>query len=180
MLQITIPAREQYDEVRNEFIYTPSQTLQLEHSLVSISEWESKWHKPFLDRKEKTTTEVLDYIRCMTLNKNVDPNIYTCLSPENVQDINNYINSPMSATTFSEDKRKGSAREIITSELIYYWMVALTIPFECQHWHLNRLLNLVQICNIKNEPPKKMSKGALMRRNSALNAQRKAQMNTKG
>lgn len=179
MLQITIPAREQFDEVRGEFIYTPSQTLRLEHSLVSISEWEAKWQKPFLTKEEKTTNEVLDYVRCMTLNEGVDPNIYTCLSAENVKEINDYISSPRSATTFREEKKSGG-REIITSELIYYWMVSLTIPFECQYWHLNRLLNLVKICNIKNEPPKKMSKGALMRRNSALNAQRRAQMNTKG
>ncbi len=185
MLQITIPAdvREEFDEEHNEFIYTiiaKEQTLQLEHSLVSLSKWESKWCKPFLSKHEKTNEELLDYIKYMTLTQNVKPEVYNRLTEENIDQINNYINAPMTATTFAKDNSKGSNREIITSELIYYWMIALNIPFECQKWHLNRLLTLVRVCNIKNTPPKKMSKRATASQYAQLNAARRKQMNTKG
>lgn len=180
MLQITVPATEYYDEVKQEFISKKEQTLQLEHSLVSLSKWEAKWQKAFLGRQEKTEEETADYIRCMTINKNVDPSVYDRLSAENIAQINDYISSPMTATFFSDDKNGKPSREIITSELIYYWMIALNIPFECQKWHLNRLLTLVKVCNVKNAPPKKMSKRELMKRNAALNAARRKQLNTKG
>ena len=185
MLQITIPAvlSEQFDEEKNEFIYVPitkEQTLQLEHSLVSLSKWESKWNKPFLSRKAKTEEEILDYVRCMTLTQNVKPEVYLCLSQENIIQINSYIDAPMTATTFSNERSMKGGREIVTSELIYYWMIALNIPFECQKWHLNRLLTLIKVCNIKNTPPKKMSKRELMSRNARLNAARRQQMNTTG
>lgn len=179
MLEITIPATELYDEVNNEFIYTKAQTLRLEHSLVSLSKWESKWNKPFISKIEKTKEETIDYIRCMTTSQNVDPNVYKYLSEKNISDINEYIGSPMTATTFTRDKKNGS-REVITSEIIYYWMIALNIPFECQKWHLNRLLTLIEVCSIKNQPPKKMSKKEILSRNAALNAARKKQYNTKG
>ena len=185
MLQITIPATvlEEFDEEHEEFIYTiveKEQTLQLEHSLVSLSKWESKWCKPFLSKHEKTTDEILDYIKYMTLNKNVDPNIYNRLTEDNIVAINKYINAPMTATTFVDSKQSRHSREIITSELIYYWMVSLNIPFECQKWHLNRLLTLVRVCNIKNTPPKKMSKRATASQYAQLNAARRQQMNTRG
>ena len=179
MLQITIPARELFDESKQEFINFKEQTLQLEHSLVSLSKWESKWCKPFLSNVEKTEEEVLDYIKFMTLTQNVDPEVYDHLTQENVNQINEYINAPMTATTFADNKQ-GKGREIITAELIYYWMVALNIPFECQKWHLNRLITLVRVCNIKNEPPKKMSKRDIMSRNASLNAARRKQLNTRG
>ena len=180
MLEITIPAVEQWDELNQEFIYTKEQTLRLEHSLVSLSKWESKWNKPFLSKQDKTQEEILDYIKCMTTTQNVDPNIYKCLTNSNIIEIKEYIESPMTATTFSKDKNSKTNREVVTSELIYYWMIALNIPFECQKWHLNRLLTLVQVCNIKNQPPKKMSKKEIMSRNAALNAARRQQLNTKG
>ena len=179
MLQITIPATEQWDEIHQQFVHTKEQTLQLEHSLVSLSKWESKWCKPFLTKDQKTNEEFLDYIRCMTLTKNVNPDVYYCLTIDNIKRINEYIDAPMTATTFAKDNKKGK-NEIITSELIYYWMIALQIPFECQKWHLNRLLTLVRVCNIKNSPPKKMSKREIMSRNAQLNAARKKQLNTKG
>lgn len=179
MLNIIIPGQEFYDEEKNEFIYHHEQFLTLEHSLVSISEWESKWCKPFLDGKSKSPDEIIDYIRCMTITKNVDYEVYERLNERNLLDINSYIESPMTATTFSNDNNNPS-REIVTSELIYYWMVAYNIPFECQYWHLNRLLTLVKVCNIKNNPPKKMSKQELMSRNKALNKSRKQQLNTNG
>lgn len=180
MLEIKIPATEQWDELKQEFVYTKEQTLRLEHSLVSLSKWESKWCKPFLSKQDKTTEEIIDYIKCMNTTQNVDPNIFRCLSNDNMLSIKQYIEAPMTATTFAKDTNKKPNREIVTSELIYYWMIALNIPFECQKWHLNRLLTLIQVCNIKNQPPKKMSKKDIMSRNAALNAARRQQLNTKG
>ena len=180
MLQITIPAIEQWDEREQEFIYTKEQTLKLEHSLVSLSKWESKWGKAYLTKKDKTYDEALDYIKCMTITPNVDPNVYKCLTSKNISDIEDYINAPMTATCFSDDKNGRSSREVVTSELIYYWMIALQIPFECEKWHLNRLLTLIRVCNIKNTPPKKMSRRSIMSRNAALNASRRKQLNTRG
>lgn len=179
MLKITIPETDLFDEATEEFIHVKEQTLQLEHSLVSLSKWESKWCKSFLFTKEKTLEETLDYIKCMTLTQNVSPYVYRCLTRENIQDINDYISAPMTATYFSDDK-SARGREIVTSELIYYWMIALSIPFECQKWHLNRLLTLIRVCNIKNQPPKKMSRSAIMSRNAALNAARRKQLGTNG
>lgn len=180
MLQITIPARELWDEVNEMFVYTDSQILQLEHSLVSLSKWESKWCKPFLSRTTKTEDEINDYIRCMTLTQNVNPDVYRFLSNENIMDIQRYIDAPMTATTFSKDPSERGSREIITAEIIYYWMVSFNIPFECQKWHLNRLLTLIKVCERKNRPPKKMSRNALLSRNAALNKQRRARLKSRG
>ena len=181
MLQIDIPITpEGWDEVKEEFVEARTQTLCLEHSLVSLSKWESKWCKPFLSKQEKTDEEVLDYIKFMTITPNVNPEVYDHLSFTNFEQINKYIDSSMTATTFSEDKSAKKSREIVTAELIYYWMIALQIPFECQYWHLNRLLTLIRVCNIKNTPPKKMSKRDIMRRNQSLNAARRQQLNSKG
>lgn len=180
MLQIVVPSEEYWDEAEQQFVYKKAQTLQLEHSLVSLSKWESKWQKAFLTKREKTLDETLDYIRCMTLTQNVDPEVYTRLTMDNFEEINNYISSPMTATYFPEDKNARTSRETVTSELIYYWMIALNIPFECQKWHLNRLLALIRVCNIKNSPPKKRSKKELMSHNAALNAARRKHLNTRG
>lgn len=180
MLQITIPAVELFDENTNEFVSTKEQTLQLEHSLVSLDKWESKWCKPFLSKQDKTPEELLDYVKCMTTTQNVDPNVYRFLTDDNLRQINSYIEAPMTATTFSDDKNGKKSREVVTAELIYFWMISLNIPFECRKWHLNKLLTLVKVCNIKNQPPKKMSKKELMSRNAALNAVRRKQYNTNG
>lgn len=181
MLLITIPLKsEEWDEEKEEFVSAPGITLQLEHSLVSLAEWESKWEKAFISTHEKTAEETLDYIKCMTLTPNVDPSVYDLLTPENVKTVNKYIGAAMTATYFSDDKQTKGGREIITAELIYYWMIALQIPFECQYWHLNRLLTLVKVCNIKNSPPKKMSKRDITARNARLNAARRQQLNTRG
>ena len=180
MLQITIPAVELWDERKQEFVITKEQTLQLEHSLVSISKWESKWCKPFLTKQEKTFEETLDYIKCMTITQNVDPEVYNYLTNENIKEINEYIEAPMTATYFSDEKTNKTSREQVTAELIYYWMIALNIPFECQNWHLNRLLTLIKVCSIKNQPPKKISRKEIMSRNAALNAARRKQLNTRG
>lgn len=180
MLKITIPAGEQWDEQKQEFVNTKEQTLCLEHSLVSLSKWESKWNKAFLSQKSKTFEETLDYVKCMTITQNVNSDAYSNLSSENFRQINDYINAPMTATCFLNDKRGGVNRETVTSELIYYWMIALSIPFECQKWHLNRLLTLIRVCNIKNTPPKKMSRSEIMSRNAALNAARRQKLNSRG
>ena len=174
MLQITIPPVEKWDESRMEFVQTKGQTLQLEHSLVSLSKWESKWKKIFLSNTEKTYEETLDYVKCMTLTQNVDPDVYDNLTKENIDAINTYIDDKMTATYFPNDHQsaKGS-NELVSSELIYYWMITLNIPFECQKWHLNRLLTLIKVCNVKNQPPKKMSKRDLMRSNASINAARR-------
>ena len=179
MLEITIPGLEYFDEETSEFIYHDDVDIQLEHSLVSISKWEAKWCKPFLDGKNKTLEEILDYVHCMCVNNETDKEALTRLTEDNLKDINDYIARPMTATTFSNEKKSGG-RETVTSELIYYWMVAFNIPFECQYWHLNRLLTLVKVCNIKNNPPKKMSAREVMARNKALNEARKKQFQTKG
>ena len=181
MLRLTIPlSPEGWDEEKQEFVEPRTVTLLLEHSLISLSKWESKWCKPFLGKEEKTYEETIDYIKCMTTTQNVDPDAYNHLTQENVNQINEYISAPMTATTFRDEKKGRINNEIITSELVYYWMVALQIPFECQKWHLNRLLTLIKVCNIKNQPPKKMSKGDVMRRNAELNAARRKQLNSKG
>jgi hypothetical protein len=181
MLRLVVPiSHEGWDEEKEEFVEAKTQILQLEHSLISLSKWESKWCKPFLSTAQKTQEEILDYIKHMTLTPNVDPIVYDRLTAENFKQIDEYINAPMTATTFSKEKNSGSNKEVVTAELIYYWMIALQIPFECQKWHLNKLLTLVRVCNIKNQPPKKMNKRDLMSRNAKLNAARRQQLNTRG
>lgn len=179
-ITIIVPKRELYDEQHETFIDIPKTTLVLEHSLLSISKWESKWHKPYLSTAEKTGEETLDYIRCMTVNQNVNPNVYYGLTNANKKDIENYITDPMTATTISKQNSK-VGREIITTELIYYWMSELGIPYQpCEKWHINRLLMLIEVSSIKRQPPKKMSKSAIMRQNHSLNAARRAKHHTRG
>lgn len=180
MLQVTIPASEYFDEKTGEFNSIRETTLQLEHSLVSVSKWESKWCKPFLGPTEKTAEECIDYVRCMTITQHVDPTVYQFLTQKNFQEINAYIEAPMTATTFSERENKRFSREVVTAEIIYYWMVALNIPFECQKWHLNKLIALVRVCNIKNTPQKKMSRREVTERNRALNEARRKKMHSSG
>lgn len=179
MLKITIPAIEQYDEETDTFLSSKETVLHLEHSLVSLSKWESKWCKPFLNKDEKTIAETIDYIRCMTITQNVDPNAYLAITNGNIKDVRNYIEAPMTATIISQSNSSKN-KEIITAELIYYWMIALNIPSEYQKWHLNRLLMLINVCNIKNSPPKKMSKNEMIHRNRSLNAARKKSLNSQG
>lgn len=180
MLTISVPATEFFDEKSQTFISTKACVLNLEHSLVSLSRWESKWKKPFLSANEKTREESLDYVRCMTINT-VDPLVYTALTPLQMQQINDYISDPMTATTINDRRKgRGGSREIVTSELIYYWMVSYQIPFECQKWHLGRLMTLIRVCDVKNAPAQKIPKSSLMSRNKSLNAARRASMGTKG
>lgn len=183
MLQLTIPSQELYDEKTQQFVYTKEYSLRLEHSLVSISKWESKWCKPFLSSDTKTDEQTIDYVKCMTITQNVPAEAYKYLTRENLEEISKYIESPMSATWFSNTEAEGAAkksREVITSELVYYWMISMQIPVEFQTWHLNRLLTLIKICSIKNQPEKKMTKNQIMNRNAQLNAQRRKAMNSRG
>lgn len=185
MLQLTIPQREWFNDNTQEFIVCPKRILQLEHSLLSISKWESKWKKPFLGKDNKRTyAESVDYVRCMTINTQSDLNVYKGLSKDIFQKIKDYMDDGMTATTFS-NRSVGNGggrgrRETITSELIYYWMVNYNIPFECEKWHINRLLTLIRICEIKNRGDKKMKRGDIYARNKALNAANRAKYNSKG
>lgn len=180
MLRIEVPLGvEKWDESKQEFIMPKTQTLQLEHSLVSLSKWESKWCKPFLS-SEKSDEELLDYIKCMTITPNINPIVYDHLTQINIQEIVDYINAPMTAAKFPKERKTKTSREIITADIIYYWMVTLQIPSEYQKWHLNRLLALIRVCNIKNQPPKKRTKNEIAADYAALNAARRKQYNTKG
>lgn len=181
MLDITVPSYEYYDERTNTFGTTKETVLHLEHSLISVAKWESKWNVPFIGTAEKSVEQCIDYVRCMTINQSVDSKVYYGLTNEMFDTINQYIDKPMTAAWFSEDKNERHGRnEAITADLIYYWMIALNIPFECEKWHLNRLLTLVRVCNLKNAPPKKMTKNEIYARNQALNAARRAKSRTKG
>lgn len=180
MLQIVIPALEYWDEKKEMFVSEKEQVLQLEHSLISLSKWESKWCKSFLSTKELSREENMDYIRCMTITKNVSPDTYKWLTNQHIDQINEYIKAPMTATTFREGRGTKGRKRIITAELIYYWMVTFNIPVEFQKWHLNRLLTLIRVCEIENSPKKKQSANDILRENAALNAARKAQLKTKG
>lgn len=181
MLQIDVPiGLGGWDEEKEKFVLPSTHTICLEHSLVSLSKWESKWCKPFYSKKEKTAEEILDYIKMMAVT-DVPPEVWNYLTRENILEVKDYIDAPMTATTFPKDPRGQTNRETITAELIYYWMISLQIPFDpCEYWHVNRLLTLVKVCTIKNAPPKKMSKGDIMRRNAAMNAERRARLNSKG
>lgn len=179
MLKIVVPGVEFYDEKKNEFIELGEETLILEHSLVALSKWESKYKRSFLAHKDKTVDEMIYYLKCMTIN-DVSEYVYERLTKENIKQIKEYIEDKMSASCINHFDTSIGPKDTITSDLIYYWMVALQIPFECQYWHLNRLMTLIEICNVKNRPPKKMSKHDIMKRNKSLNEARRAKLNSKG
>lgn len=179
MLIITVPGVELFDEVSKEFKTTTDFVLDIEHSLVSLSKWESKYEKPFLGREQKTNAEVIGYIQCMTLTPDVPSEVYRRLSSENLEAVNTYINAKMTATWFAEDKSKIS-REVITAEVIYYWIISANVPLECETWHLNRLFTLIRVISEKNAPKKKMSMNEIAARNHSINEQRRAQLGTRG
>ena len=183
MLTVVVALTESFDQERQEFVKQDTFVLELEHSLVSLSKWESKFEKPFLSKTPKTSDEIREYFKMMVLTPDVPPGVFDSLSEENVSEINAYIAAKMTATWFTERQGQGPAREVITAEIIYYWMVAMNIPFECQYWHLNRLLTLVRVINIKNKPAKKMSRSEAASRQAQLrdiNAQRRQALGSSG
>jgi hypothetical protein len=180
MLTIVVPGVEMFDESTNEFVTKDDTTLELEHSLVSLSKWESEYEKPFLGKETKTTEEVFAYIKLMTLTPNIPPEVYLKLSQENILAVNKYIEAKMTATWFSDPPGAPPSKEVITAELIYYWMIMFQIPFECQYWHINRLFTLIRVCNAKQSKPKKMSRAEIAARNRELNARRREQLGTSG
>lgn len=180
MLSIIVPAIDLFNEATQEFISKDEVYLELEHSLVSLSKWESHFEKPFLDKTEKSTEEVLTYIKMMTLTADISDEVYQRLGDENITTINQYIDAKMTATWFNEPPGAPKSREIITAEVIYYWLTVFQIPFECENWHLNRLFTLIRVCNLKQAKPQKMSRAETAARNRELNAQRRAQLGTKG
>jgi hypothetical protein len=181
MLKLFLPRREMFNSETNEFTYDGHDvTLTLEHSLVSVARWESKWKEPFLSSKGMTLEQSLDYIKCMTITQNVDASVYRRITDAEMQKVNEYMNDSMTATTFSKEPPGGRNREIITAELIYYWMFKLGIPLECQKWHFNRLMTLIKVCSIKETPPKKMSKSEIYSRNKALNEARRKALHSRG
>ena len=180
MLTIIVPGAEHYDEEQEEFITVGDYVLELEHSLVSLSKWESFYEKPFLGGSDKTNEEVTYYIECMILTTEYPKGLISRLNKANLETINKYINAKRSATWFTETNNSRNT-EIVTSELVYYWMFSATVPLECETWHLNRLFTLLRVFSEKNDPKKKkISRADIARRNEELNAQRRAQLGTSG
>ena len=180
MIKITIPETELYDSNTSSFIRTTPTVVTLEHSLASMSKWESKWELPFFGTAEKTKEQVLDYTRLMVIGEEIDPNVFSGLTAENVRVIKDYIESKQTATWFSSEQRGPHSRKIITTEVIYSWMISQGIPFECQYWHINRLLTLIRVISESQEKPKKMRKSSVMSQNRMLNAQRRARLGSSG
>lgn len=180
MLTLTVGGTESYDEKANEFVIVGGTELQLEHSLVSLSKWESKYEKPFLGKDQKTGEQVFDYVKCMAVDDETPEELFHSLTDDHFKKINTYLDAKMTATWFAPSTAAPRSSEVITSELIYYWMIQFQIPWEAQYWHLNRLFTLIQVCNAKAAKPKKMSKAEIQRRNRELNEQRKAQLGTTG
>ena len=183
MLTVTIPGFEAFNQNTNEFVEVKETKLQLEHSLISLKKWEQRWHKPFLSEEEKTMEETLDYIRCMTINPGVDDEIYKYIPNKIIQEITKYIRDPMTATWFNDPGKVGaqkSKNEVVTAEIIYYWMISLNIPVEFQKWHLNTLLTLIRVVSVKNAPKDKMDKATWAKQRASLNAARKAKFHTHG
>ena len=180
MLELHVPGKELFNDDTQEFLIIPGTTLKLEHSLLSVSKWESKWKKSFLNAKDMSGKEFISYIKCMTIGTLPASNIYDNIDYRTLKTIKDYIDDPMTATTFGNMAQKKPSREIITSELIYYWMIEYGIPFECEKWHLNRLLTLIRVCGVKSSSGKNMSKKDIMKQNAQLNAARRKALGTKG
>ena len=178
-LTIKVPGQELFNNDTQEFYYLPDKEITLEHSLLSISKWEAKWHVSYIDTKDKTTEQTLDYIKCMSIKGEISDDVICSLTRENIIEITQYIENPMTATTVKVTK-KGTKDQIITSELIYSWMVGYQIPFECQKWHLNRLLKLIEVLNAQNQPQKKMTQSEIAARTRAINAKNRAKFKSKG
>jgi len=181
MLSLVVPSQELYDSEKEEFIYTKPVSFEIEHCLLAMSRWESKWKKPFLSDEEKTSEEVIDYIKCMTMSGNVSDDVYDRLPYDIIKQIKDYVDDLHTATTIHHQEGRGrGGKDIITTEIIYYWMTIFNIPFECETWNLNRLFMLIEICLIKSQPAKKMSKGQVRQMYDSLNKARRAKLHSKG
>lgn len=180
MLSITIEPIELFDEVNNRIIRTEQYDVELEHSLVSLSKWESKWKIPFLGKTPKTNEQTIDYVRCMNLTPGVPPEAFDHLTDAFLEQVTAYIQQDMTATTFRETPGARPNREIITAEIIYYWMTQAQVDWRVEEWHLNRLMALLKVVNLKQSPGKKMSKAEIMAQQRALNEQRRQQLGTNG
>ena len=181
MLELTIKSGEIWDE-RNEVFITVKKDIKIrmEHSLLSVSKWEAKWKKPFFSKDKMSMEQTIDYAKCMTLTQNVPDSYYALLTGPDIKKIEDYISDPMTATTIKDHNKGKSNSEILTSELIYYYMISLGIPFECEKWHMNRLLMLIRVCSVKMAPPKKMSRNEIYAQNRSLNAARRKMLHSKG
>lgn len=177
---IVVPDLRLFDDEKQEFVTIKGTTFKIQHSLVSLSKWEEKWHKPFLSKTQKTQEELIDYVRCMTITQNVNPEIYNYLPVSVMNEIIEYMNDPMTATTIKQNEKRPPNRQIITAEVIYGWMIGLNIPMDFQKWHLNKLMTLIEVVNEQNNPSKKMGKNATMAQNRSLNAARRAALHSKG
>ena len=177
---IVVPDLRLFDDSKQEFVAIKGTTFKIQHSLVSLSKWEERWHKPFLSKTEKTQEELIDYVKCMTITQNVNPEIYDYLPVTIMNEIIEYMNDPMTATTIKKNPNRPPNRQIITAEVIYGWMIGLNIPMEFQKWHLNKLMTLIEVVNEQNSPSKKMGKNATIAQNRSLNAARRAALHTKG
>ena len=179
-ITIKVPAAELWDPVKEQFVSIKEQTLLMEHSLLSVDKWESRWKKSYISSENKTPVEIIDYLKCMTITKNVDPYVYYAIPASELKRINNYIGDPMTATTFNDRNEKRGRKEVITSEIIYWQMTQLNIPLEWEKRHLNKLLTLIRVAAIKSQTPQKMSKADIARQNKALNAARRKRTGSKG
>lgn len=180
-ITITIPAGQLYSESENRFYKVEETTVELEHSLVALSKWESKWHKPFLTKDQKTRAEVIDYFRCMCLTPSIEPLVFNAIKDREFVRIMKYIDDPMTATTITHhSSTKRGNTGTVTSELIYYWMGEYNISKECEWWHINRLFKLIEITSVKRQPEKKMSKRDIAAQNKSLNAMRRARHGSRG
>lgn len=180
MYTLEVPNKTLWNDRTQEFVDVVGKTIKLEHSLVSLARWESKWHTYYLNNEKLTAEQKLDYIRCMTITQDVDPNLYYAITPEQQKDIHDYINDPMTGTVFSNKSTSSVNSRFITNEVIYSWMFANNIPIECQKWHLNRLLTLIRVCNEEKQPPKKKTQREIMEEQRARNKARRAALGTKG
>ena len=181
---IIVSGKPVWDEEKEEFIKLDKDyKLIIEHSLLSISKWEAIYHKPFLST-DKNAEMIVTYAKCMTIN-NVPDEVYEKLSVENINEMTEYIEDQQTATWFSDNKpahqngKMMGSGEIITSEIVYYWMTQMNIPVEFQKWHLNRLLTLIRVISVKNDPKSNNRKMTAADRR-ALNAARKAKYHTRG
>lgn len=175
MITITVPEQELFDEATGDFINIPKTELHLEHSLISLSRWESKWKKVFLSTEDHTKEEIMDYIYCMSTDKNLNPAVLPYIDPKSYQKIIDYIADPNTATKIYDRRpNRGGKKEIMTSEIIYYYMIYYGIPISCEKWHLNRLLTLIRICGIKGgTTSQNMDLNSIFAQNRALNAKRR-------